>query len=186
MEDAKIIELLWHRSEEGLSELSKKYGKTLFRVAENILGSRSDAEECVNDAYLACWNTIPPENPKELLAYACRIVRNVSLSRHRKNAAKKRRGTGYDRALDELESSLASDESVEAALSGDELSRCINAFLGRLDESTRVMFVRRYYYSDSVSDIAKAMRMSGRAVSVRLFRVREKLREYLKKEGYLK
>ncbi len=186
MNDAEIIELLWHRSEDGLSELQKKYGKTLLRVAENILGSRPDAEECVNDAYLACWNTIPPENPRELLAYVCRIVRNVSVSRHRKNTAKKRRGTGYDRALDELEATLDSGENVESAVSAEELSRRIDSFLGRLDETTRVMFVRRYYYSDSVSEIAKATRQPGRAVSLRLFRTREKLKEFLAEEGYIK
>ncbi len=186
MDDARIVELFWHRSEDAISELSAKYGCTLSRVAENILGSRPDAEECVNDTYLACWNTIPPENPKQLLAYACRIVRNISISKHRKNTAMKRRGNSYERALDELEASLTSPETVEEAISSDELSRTINDFLGRLDTESRVMFVRRYYYSDPVSEIAKLTGMSGRAVSVKLFRIREKLRAHLIERGYMR
>ena len=151
----------------------------------NILGDRMDAEECVNDAYLACWNSIPPESPQQLLLYVCRIVRNISISRHRKNTASKRKCTKYDKALDELEVCLASPDTVEGAVSEEALSKEINSFLERLDAETRVMFVRRYYYSDTISDIAKITRMSNNAVSLKLFRAREKLREYLTERGYL-
>ena len=187
MDDGKIVELFWKRSEDAIGELTAKYGASLLRIAENILGNRSDAEECVNDTYLSCWNSIPPENPQSLSAYAGRIVRNLAISKYRQKKAARRWGGKYDRALDELESTFASpDDAVGDIISEEELVRAINEFLGRLDAETRVMFVRRYFYSDSVSDIAKRMHLTGRAVSLKLFRVREKLREHLIERGYMK
>lgn len=183
LEDSKIIDLFHARQEQAIVELSKKYGAVCSKIARNILSNGSDAEECVNDAYLGAWNTIPPQRPDSLLAYICRIVRNLSITRYHSNTAVKR-NSYYDAALDELEECLASAESVEAEISAKELSELLDRFLETLDEENRVMFIRRYWYSDSVSDIAESFHMSSNNVSVRLSRLRERLKKYLRKEGY--
>lgn len=183
MEDDKIIELFYAREEQAIVELSKKYGAVCSKVANNILSNSLDAEECVNDAYLGAWNTIPPQRPAPLLAYICRIVRNLSITRYHSNAAVKR-NSFYDVALDELEECLASVESVEAEISAKELSGLLDRFLETLDEENRVMFMRRYWYADPVSDIAERFYMSGNTVSVRLSRLRGRLKKFLRKEGY--
>ena len=182
MEDSKIIDLFLARSESAVEELQRKYERDCMRTAQNVLSSRADAEECVNDAYLAVWNRIPPEIPDPLGAYVCRITRNIAVSRFRRETAEKRR-TNYARALDELTETLGGDE-VEDAMSASVLANEINEFLARLDTETRIMFVRRYWFGDSVTDIAKRLRLPARAVSVKLFRARERLRGALEKKGY--
>lgn len=184
MEDSRIIELFYARSEQAIKELSKKYGALCTHVARNILNSRQDAEECVNDAYLGAWNTIPPENPNPLRTYICRIVRNLSIMRYHSNTAKKR-NSYYDAALDELEDCITSASSVEDEISVRELSRLLDAFLDNLDVENRVIFVRRYWYSDSVSEIAEKLGVSSNNISVRLSRIRSKLKKILEKEGYI-
>lgn len=183
MEDSRIIDLFFERSEQAIAELSKKYGAVCNRVAGNILQNSLDVEECVNDAYLGAWNTIPPRRPEPLLAYLCRIVRNLSITRYHANTAVKR-NSFYDAALDELEECLASLETVETEISAKELSDLLDRFLGTLDRENRIMFVRRYWYSDPVSSIAAAFHMSGNSVSARLSRIRTKLKKFLQKEGY--
>jgi RNA polymerase sigma-70 factor (ECF subfamily) len=183
LDDNEIIDLFYARSEQAIIALSEKYGAVCRKVAKNILNNAQDAEECVNDAYLGAWNTIPPQQPNPLLTYLCRIVRNLSVMRYHANTAVKRNSI-YDTALDELESCLASPITVEMELSAKELSNLIDQFLDTLDQKNRVMFVRRYWYSDSVSDIAARLGMRPNHVSVRLSRTREKLRGYLRKEGY--
>ena len=182
MDDSKIIELFFERSDQAIVELSKKYGSVCIKVADNILNNRRDAEECVNDAYLGAWNTIPPQRPNPLLSYVCRIVRNVSIKRYHANTAAKRNSV-YDVALDELENCFPTAESVEEAFHAQETARCIDAFLATLDQDNRIMFVRRYWYAESITDIAKLFRISSHAVSVRLSRTREKLKHHLIKEG---
>lgn len=184
MEDSKIIALFFARSEQAISELSGKYGKLCFRIASNILGNEEDAEECVNDAYLGAWNTIPPQKPNPLQTYICKIVRNVATSKYHSNTALKR-NSHYDLALEELEFCLVSPETVESRLRAKELSHLLDRFLASLDQRSRVMFVRRYWYSDSVSDIASAFRMRPNSVSVQLSRIRNKLRKFLVQEGYM-
>ena len=183
LDDSKIIELFYARSEQAIMELSNKYGAVCRKVARNILNNDLDAEECVNDAYLGAWNTIPPQRPDPLLTYICRIVRNLSTTKYHANTAVKR-NSYYDAVLDELEESLASSSCVEMEISEKELSRAIERFLDTLDQDNRVMFVRRYWYADSIREIAARFRMSNNNVSVRLSRTREKLKKYLKKEGY--
>lgn len=183
MDDSNIIDLFYGRSEQAIVELSKKYGAVCNKVARNILNNSLDAEECVNDAYLGAWNTIPPQHPSPLQTYICRIVRNLSIMRYHSNTAVKR-NSFYDVALDELEECLASAASVEAEISAKELSGLLDRFLDTLDMENRVMFVRRYWYSDPVSDIAENFHMSSNNVSVRLSRLRGKLKKFLKKEGY--
>ena len=183
MDDCRITALFMTRDEDAIAYMSAKYGAQLQHLAENILGSRADAEECVSDTYLAMWNTIPPQNPRSLFAYASRILRNSAVDKRRQGLAKKRHGR-YERSLDELASCIADDRRVEDDVMEGELSRAINEFLGRIDTETRVMFVRRYFFSDSVSDIAQRLDTTTTAVSVKLHRVRERLRQFLIEEGF--
>lgn len=173
MEDSKIIELFHERSEQAIVELSEKYGTVCTRIAKNILNNELDAEECVNDAYFGAWNTILPQSPNPLQTYICRIVRNVSIKKYHKNTAIKR-NSFYDIALDELENCIPSEKTVENELLVKELTQKIDEFLATLNQEKRVMFVRRYWYSDSISEIAKEFHMSNNNVSVGLLRTREK------------
>ena len=182
MDDKKIIELFYERSEQAITELSKKYGLLCEKVADNILNNHLDAEECVNDAYLAVWNTIPPQNPDSLVSYVCRIVRNQAIKKYHENTALKRNSI-YDTSLDELEEVLPSSASVEGELEAKEVSAMIDRFLETLDKQSRTMFIRRYWYSDSIEEIALSFKTSKHYISVRLSRIRKALKKYLVKEG---
>ncbi len=183
MKDERIIELFFARSESAIAELADKYGRLCMRVAENVTGSREDSEECCNDAYLAAWNSIPPEHPKSLSAYLCRIVRNLALKKQSYNRADKR-NSEYAASLDELFVSLTAEGSVDDDLTAAELSRAINGFLDRERGVDKELFVRRYYLCESVAAAAAAMSISTNKASVRLSRQRERLAAYLRKEGY--
>ena len=178
MEDEAIIELFFARSERAIKELDLKYGKVCYKISSNILHNLQDAEECVNDAYLGIWNTIPPARPNPLLAFLCKIVRNLSIMRYHANTAKKR-NSSYDVALEELESSLASHVTVEKEVETNELTHIIENFLGTLTQENRVIFMRRYWFSDTYVDIADRMGMTEKNVSVRLTRIRKQMRDYL-------
>lgn len=182
VEDSKIIELFYERSEQAIIELSRKYGPVCTKVANNILNDVRDTEECVNDAYLGAWNTIPPQNPNPLLSYVCRIVRNLAIKKYHSNTAKKRNSI-YDVALDELENCFPASSTVDDAFDANETSRVIDNFLETLDKKSRILFVRRYWYSDSISDLAKLFHTSNHNISVRLSRTREKLKKHLIQEG---
>ncbi len=181
--DSKIIELFNARDEQAIVELSAKYGKVCMSISKGILGNELDAEECVNDAYLAAWNNIPPESPDPLKAYIFRIVRNISIAKYHANTSQKR-NSHYDVALSELEDYLYDHVTVEKELDSDELAHMIDMFLDTLDKKSRIMFVRRYWYSDSITEIAERFATNRNNVSVRLSRIRDKLRKYLKKEGF--
>lgn len=182
MDDWKIIELFYDRSEQAIIELSNKYGAICSKIAFNILNNRQDTEECVNDAYLGTWNTIPPQNPNPLLSYVCRIVRNLAIKKYRANTAIKRNSI-YDIALDELENCFPSINSVEDHFNATDTAHIIDKFLETLDKKNRIIFVRRYWYSDSISDIAKLFHTNNHNISVRLSRTREKLKKFLIQEG---
>lgn len=184
LEDSKIIDLFFARSEQAIDMLAKKYGGVCTKIAENILNNRLDVEECLNDAYLGVWNTIPPQRPNPLISYVSKIVRNRAIAKYHANTALKR-NSYYDVALDELSECLADISSVEDEVTANELTKILNDFLATLDKDKRVMFVRRYWYADSVTDIAKRFHVSNNYVSVNLLRIRESLKEYLKKEGYI-
>ncbi len=184
MEDSKIIKLFFDRSEEAITELSEKYGKICKSVAENILNNHRDSEECVNDAFLAVWNTIPPQHPEHLLSYVCRIVRNLAVKKFHANTAQKRNSI-YDVALDEIKECFPSSVSVEDEIEAIEVSRAIDRFLESMDKQNRILFVRRYFYSDSVEELAELFRTSKHNISVRLSRIRKNLKKYLIKEGVL-
>ena len=178
MNDERIIELFFERSEQAIKELDEKYGRTCRKVSYNILNNRQDAEECVNDSYLGAWNAIPPAKPNPLLAFVCKIVRNISLKRYEKNTAAKR-NSYYDVAMEELEDCLASTTTIEEEIAEQELTKIIESFLDSLSKENRVIFLRRYWFSDTYADIAKQVGMSEKNVSVRLTRIRKELREYL-------
>ena len=182
VEDSRIIELFFARSEQAITELSRKYGSVCGRVAGNILNDRRDAEECVNDAYLAVWNTVPPVRPDPLLSYVCRIVRNLALKKYRANTARKR-NSAYDAVLEELADCFSSAASPEKEAEAEAVAGIVNAFLESLDPRSRILFVRRCWYADSIGDLAELFRMSRHAVSVRLSRIRKALRKRLEEEG---
>ena len=172
LEDSEIIALFYERSEQAIVELNRKYGAAVKKTAANILNDRLDVEECANDTYLGVWNTIPPQNPKPLVSYVCRIARNLAAKKyHARRAAK--RNSAFDAVLDELEECIPAPVNLEAEYEAKELSAAISRFLGTLS------------YADSVSDIAAMTQGKSHRISVRLFRTREKLHQYLTEEGLL-
>lgn len=153
MEDAQIIELFFARSEDAISELDKKYGKLCHKLADNILASAQDAEECVNDAYLSTWNAIPPQRPESLPAFVGTLVRRCSITRYRANTAMKR-NSHYDMCMEELETFLASpQQAAEEHYAARELAAAIERFLDTQSKENRVLFMRRYWYADSFAEI---------------------------------
>ena len=178
LEDDKIIDLFFARSEQAIQELDRKYGRVCHRLSYNILQSWQDAEECVGDAYLGAWNAIPPARPNPLQAYICKIVRNLSLKRYEyKQAAK--RNSNFEIAMQELEDSLSAPDTVESELEARELAQIIEDFLETQTKENRVIFMRRYAYMDSYAEIATRVGLSENNVAVRLNRIRRKLKQYL-------
>lgn len=182
MNDHEIIALFFARSEQAIAELDAKYGPALRALAANILPDRRDIEECSSDTYMQVWCTVPPKYPQRLGAYVCALGRNICLNRYHSNTARKR-NSFYDAALDELADSLAAFGTVEAELEAKELGEYINRFLSALSGEDRYLFLRRYWFGDDVAVLAERVGLSPHRVSVRLYRLREKLRKYLKKEG---
>lgn len=182
MEDAQIIELYFKRSERAIAETAQKYGRLCRSIAMNILGNFSDAEECENDTYVAAWNAIPPTRPNIFSAFLSRITRNIALNKYEYNRAKKRNNE-FDLILSELEECVSSGETVEDIYAAGEAAEVIDDYLAGLKRETRVIFVRRYWYSDSVRDIAKRLRISESKVKTTLFRTRRELKKYLEQRG---
>lgn len=184
MNDNQIVQMYWNRDENAIAVTSKKYGSYCLSIARNILGNHEDAEECVNDTYLNTWNSIPPNRPEKLSTYLGKIVRNHSFNLYKKNKAEKR-GAGQIRVvLDELSELIADSNSPEEAWDCKLLSEAINAFLSELPADKRNIFVCRYWYADSVKDIAERFSMTENNVSVTLNRLRTKLHDYLLKRGF--
>ena len=179
MDDRSIIALFFARDERAIAETEQKYGKLCLGLARRVLGNEQDAEECVNDAYAGLWNAIPPADPDDLCAFACRVVRNLSLKRLR---ALTRQKCSRDMTVSfsELEEIL-SDEAVDGR--EGEIGAAISAFLREQSEQVRGVFIRKYYFFDSVADIAKRYGFSQSKVKSMLYHTRNKLREYLTKEG---
>lgn len=171
----------------GRSWLSANWTPNTERFAinwHNILDSRQDAEECVNDAYLGTWNAIPPQRPDPLLPFVCVLVRRYSIMRYRANTAMKR-NSSYDACMEEIENCIAAPGRVEDHYEAKVLARTIERFLDTLNRENRVIFMRRYWYSDSYAAIAALTGLTEKNVSVRLARVRKQLRDYLMKQGVL-
>lgn len=182
VDDLRIIELLFERSELGVEQISKKYGNAMFMVSYNILGSREDAEECVNDSYLNIWNSIPPTRPNSLYAFVCRVARNVSLTRYKRDKAAKRDRSG-DAGLEEIADIVPSGVSISDEVEREELTNLLNTWLGKLDRDNLYIFMRRYWYMDKVSYIAENLRLTEAAVYLRLDRMKKSLYKYLIERG---
>ena len=182
LEDREIVALFFERSEQAIVELSDKYGAMCRKVAENILNDKLDSEECVNDAYLVVWNTVPPQQPDPLSSYLCSIVRNLALKKYHENTAKKRNSI-YDVALEEIADCIPASYSVEDEVAAREVAELIESFLETLDRQDRILFVRRYFHADSIEDLAGLFHKSRHYISVRLSRIRKALKQYLAEKG---
>jgi len=183
MTDAEIVALYWNRSEEAIAHTMRTYGRYLMKLAVNILRLRQEAEECVNDTYLSAWNQMSPDRPEKLMPYLGRIARCLALNRYDYLTARKR-SAEFTLQLSELEDCLPASGSVERQYESAELAAAISAFLRGLEEEPRNLFIRRYWYSDSIRQLAARYGTGENKVKSQLFRVRGKLREYLKKEGF--
>ena len=181
MTDNQIIELFFRRSEAAISETDSKYGAYCRKISMNILKNKEDSDEAVNDTWLKAWNAIPPSRPNPLKIYLGRLTRNISLNRYEYYRAQKR-NSEFDLLLSEAEQMIPSQRAQEAFENGEIVS-AINGFLAGLKKESRIYFVRRYWYADSIADIAKRYGVSESKVKSSLFRTRNALREHLEKEG---
>ena len=185
MDDNQIIALFFQRNEDAIRQTDSVYGSRLFRISQNILRCQEDAQECVSDTYLRAWNAIPPKRPAALAAFLGKITRFLSISRWRKRGAEKRGGGEFPLALDELQNCVSGEPSPEQHYLSKEAVAALNNCLAALPEAQRKVFLRRYWYLDSVSDIAAKYGFSESKVTAMLHRTRETLRTRLKKEGLL-
>lgn len=181
MKDASIVELLRRRDERAITELKEKYGRLCMYTAGKILAQREDAEECVSSAFYDIWTKIPPDDPEDLKTYLCRIVRNKAIDKLKYNKAAKR-DPQLSVSLDELAECIPDSRGTEPSVG--ELAGLISSFLRTQDEKQRNIFIRRYWYGNSLSEIAVMFDINERTAATNLFRMRKKLKEYLKKEGY--
>ena len=184
MDDIKIVQLYWDRNEQAIPATTDKYGNYCTSIAKNILGNYEDAEECVNDTYLNAWNSMPPHRPSILSTFLGKITRNLSLNRYKHNTADKRGGGQAIVVFDEIAELVSDTDSVEQEINRKELIRAIDDFLDRLPTDKKKIFVCRYWYFDSVSDIANRFGMKENNVSVMLSRLRLKLHKYLLERGF--
>lgn len=185
MEDEKIIELFWNRSESAISETAQKYGNYCYSIAYNILTNSEDAEESVSDTYMAAWKAMPPRRPSILATFLGKITRHLSIDRWRSRNRYKRGGGEIVLALEELEDCIADSQTVETVLERKQLAVVFNRFLDSLPETERRVFLCRYWYLDPIADIAGYYGFSVSKVTSMLHRTRKKLRTTLEKEGLL-
>lgn len=184
MEDAKIVQMYWDRDPDAIVQTAEKYGVYCRTIAVNILGSPEDAEECVNDTYMSAWRAIPPHRPSVLSTFLGKLTRNLSFNRYKQLRADKRGGSQIPVVLDELTECVLDRASVEQAMEYRELVQAVDTFLDGLPMEKRVMFVRRYWYNDSMAQIAVRMGKKEKTVSKTLERVRRQLRKHLEERGY--
>lgn len=184
MEDMEIVQMYWDRNEQAIAETSAKYGSYCTSIAMNILNNREDAEECVNDTYMNTWNSIPPHKPNMLSTFLGKIVRNLSLNKYKHIHRAKRGGNEFALILDELGEIVSDKEEILDNVIRNELIKTINSFIATLSEEKQYMFFRRYWYSDSIKDIAAGCGRTENYISVELGRIRNKLRVHLTERGY--
>jgi len=183
MEDHKIVDLYWARNEQGITESDRKYGKILRSLSFSLLSNSEDAEECVNDTYLDAWNAMPQARPTYLGAFLSKITRRISIDRFRADHREKRGGMGS--VLEELSDCIPSPDSVEKEWESRQITATIERFLASQSTEKRVIFVRRYFYTQSVAQIAASLRMGESKVKVVLYRLREQLRKELEEQDLL-
>ena len=181
MKDDQIVALYWARDPRAISETKTCYESKLLRLAENILRDMRDSEECVNDTYLKAWQTIPPQRPIYLFAFLARICRNEALGRiDWRNAAKRK--DQWIELSDELESCIPDKKQMDPADLAA-LTDVFDRFLAGLHREDRILFLRRYWYGDTVEELSVVLKLRQGTVKTRLFRLRKKLRSYLEQEG---
>ena len=185
MDDERIIDLYWQRNEDAINESNAKYGKYCHSVANNILCSNEDSEECVNDTWMRAWNAMPPTRPSVLRMFFAKITRNLSLNRLKARSAEKRIDGEITLVLDELDECIAGGANVEREFEQGELVKTINRFVDSLNKRDGDIFARRYFFNESVRDIAKRYGLTANHTSVILSRTRQKLRAVLESEGYI-
>lgn len=185
MEDRQIIDLYFQRSEQAIEETDSKYGSYCFSIAYHILTNKEDSEESVSDTYMAAWNAIPPRRPSILATFLGKITRNFSIDRWRRRSADKRGGGEFPLCLEELEDCISGNPSLEQKQIAKETVACLNQFLDELPETERKVFLRRYWYMNSVQEISDAFGFTQTKVTTMLSRTRKKLRHGLEKEGLL-
>ena len=183
MEDSQIVDLFWERDEAALAETESKYGNYCRTIANNILHNEQDAQECMNDVYLRTWNAIPPARPAKLRAYLAKVTRRLALNRWRDASADKRGGGNIDASLSELEECIPSNVNVDEAINAHEVTAVLNAFLRTLSKDELHVFIRRYWFFDSIGDISKRYGFGTSKVKMMLKRTRDKLAARLRKEG---
>ena len=184
MEDHQIVDLYWQRNESAIAETAAKYGNYLYGISNHILQNAEDAEECVNDTYNDAWQSMPPHRPSVLSTFLGKITRRISIDLWRKHSAEKRGGGVIPLALDELEECVSGTGDVEGEVERLELQKMLNDFLLALPRTERQVFMRRYWYMDSISGIAERFACSESRIKSMLYRTRNKLRAMLEKEGY--
>lgn len=185
MEDSRIVELYWQKNPDAITETERKYGAYCFGIADNILRNKEDSEECVNDTWLNAWNAMPPQKPAKLQMFLAKITRNLSFNRFHARSAEKRGGGELPLVLDELAECLADESDVESEYEAKELGQCIRRFVRMLPERDGNVFVRRYFFTEPVAEIAKRYGLTGNHVMVILSRTRKKMKTYLIKEGFV-
>ena len=184
MEDQEIVALYWQRSEDAIRETAAKYETYLTKVARNVLSDAEDSRECVNDTYLAAWNSMPEHRPEILSTYLGKITRQLSIDRFRKRNSLKRRASEYALSLSELEDSFADSSTPEQVLDEALLAEAVSVFLRSLPDRERNVFLGRYYFFDSVKEVAAYCGLSEANAKSILFRTRQKLKAYLESEGF--
>ncbi len=184
MDDNAIIDLYFARDQQAVQATAQAYGAYCASIAQRILDDRGAAEECVNDAWLKCWQSIPPQRPRSLKSFAGRIVRNLALSALRADAAQKRGGGQVRLALEELGEVVSGSDTPEGALDRQAFRAALDGFLAGLPERNRNLFLRRYWYLDSVEQLARRFGMSRTQVTTTLHRLRQRLRVHLEQEGF--
>ena len=184
MEDSKFVELYWQKNENAIKETNSKYGAYCFSIADNILHNKEDSEECVNDTWLNAWNAMPPQKPTKLQMFLAKITRNLSFNCFNARSAEKRGGGEIVLVLDELAECLAGESDVTSEYEAKELGQCIRRFVRSLPERDSNVFVRRYFFTEPVAEIAKKYGLTENNVMVILSRTRTKLKTYLIKEGF--
>ena len=182
MEDQEIIGLFFERNETALSEISRRYRRLYDSVIHRILSDDSDTEECSNDVLLAAWNSIPPHRPERLAPYLCALAKRIAVDRLRHNTREKR-NPGYVLMLSELEECLSDEEPMAPENDGEEIREALNRFLRGLDTESRVLFLRRYVYSDTTAELSERFGLKENTVCAKLIRTRKKLKQFLTKEG---
>lgn len=183
LDDEIIIGLYQKRDERAIAETERKYGRLLSHLAHSVLKNDQDSEECCNDAYLSVWNAIPPARPKSLRAFCAAILRRIAINRYKERSAKKRIPSALTTSMEELERALCEGKSIEQEIEAERLGEAINGYVRGLSDREQFLFIGRYYFARDVGELAQECGVTKSAVYKELTKLKQGLREYLKKRG---